>query len=82
MWVGLGFHDRNDAFDLQCCLQDFSRRREEKRNPQTIASDNMPTMDFSLHEGEKININIKNQPGTGGFESNNFGNKGIFKLKH
>jgi len=77
MWVGLGFHDRNDAFDLQCCLQDFARRREEKRNPKANLTENVPTMDFSLKEGEQISFNIQNGPGSGQFDNNKFNNKGF-----
>ena len=38
MWVGLGFHDRNDAFDFQVCFQDFKDRREQEKNPSKLAN--------------------------------------------
>jgi len=52
-FVGLGFEDRNDAFDFNCCLQDFKNRNMvEKAEP-------VATKDFSLKEGQKITVKLK-----------------------
>lgn len=52
-FIGLGFKERNDAFDFNCTLQDFKNRNVvEKTDP-------IPTKDFSLKEGEKITVNFK-----------------------
>lgn len=80
MWVGLGFHDRNEAFDFQVCFHDFKSRREMDRNPEQLAQDNKPTKDFALKEGEKINVTIQSKgvrggqnQGPGQMPGNNFG---------
>jgi len=52
-FIGLGFKERNDAFDFNCTLQDFKNRNVvEKQEP-------IPTKDYSLKEGEKITVNFK-----------------------
>ena len=56
--IGLGFTDRNDAFDFISSLDDYSKQvRREKGVDQYDVKD--LEKDFSLKEGEKIEIHIK-----------------------
>lgn len=64
-FIGLGFEDRNDAFDFNCTLADFKstwvdrdRQVEEQQQPD------QPAKDFSLKEGQKITINLSNFGGS------------------
>ena len=56
--IGLGFVERNDAFDFISSLDDFwkSQRREKGIDKYDVKE---LEKDFSLKEGEKIEINIK-----------------------
>lgn len=58
-FIGLGFEDRNDAFDFNVTLSDFKStwvdRDKEVEEPATLA----PAKDLSLREGQKITINLK-----------------------
>jgi len=58
-FVGLGFEDRNDAFDFNCTLADFKstwvdRAEEAAKPPEPLG----PSKDLSLKDGQKIKINI------------------------
>merc|ERR1719229_924973 len=59
-FIGLGFEDRNDAFDFNCTLSDFKstfidREKEAEQPPKSET----PSQDLSLKEGQKITVNIK-----------------------
>lgn len=58
MWVGIGFHDRNDAFDFYAAFEDFQKKREMERNPHLFKNLNKKQIDFSLKPGQVINLNI------------------------
>lgn len=53
-YVGLGFTERSDSFDLLATLQDFmsKEKREKKKNDSPV--------DFSLKDGELLYINVGN----------------------
>ncbi|CAD7936423.1 unnamed protein product [Amoebophrya sp. A25] len=53
-FIGLGFEERNDAFDFNCCLSDFKNRNVESEKAEEAAKDRPPPKDYSLKEGEKI----------------------------
>ncbi|CAK9080155.1 unnamed protein product [Durusdinium trenchii] len=57
-FIGLGFEDRNDAFDFNCTLADFKStwidREKEAETPQPA----VPSKDLSLKEGQTIKINL------------------------
>lgn len=53
-FLGLGFEDRNDAFDFNCTITDFKNRNEVVAEAEAT-----PTKDYSLKEGEKIVVNFK-----------------------
>lgn len=58
-FIGLGFEDRNDAFDFNCTLSDFKTtwvdREKEAAQPVQAAG---PAKDLSLKEGQTIKINL------------------------
>lgn len=58
MWVGIGFHDRNDAFDFFAAFEDFQKKREMERNPHLFKNINSKKIDFSLKPGQVIALNI------------------------
>lgn len=58
MWVGVGFHDRNDAFDFFTAFEDFNRKREMERNPHLFKNQNRPKIDCSMQKGQLIVLDI------------------------
>lgn len=65
MFIGMAFNERNDAFDFNTSLEDAKREREAAREPQQQLPD-VPAKDYTIKEGEKIRVNIKNIGGYGG----------------
>lgn len=66
-YVGIGFADRGDSFDLNVTLQEnFKQMQAEKeqeqmnKNPQV---DNTPKLDLGFKSGQTIKINIGNKIG-------------------
>jgi len=66
-YVGIGFADRGDSFDLNVTLQEnFKQMQAEKeqeqmnQNPQI---DNTPKLDLGFKSGQTIKINIGNKIG-------------------
>lgn len=63
-FIGLGFEDRNDAFDFNCCLSDFKTtfvdRDDGGKEAANLAE---PMKDMSLKEGQKITVNLKGLEG-------------------
>jgi len=63
-FIGLGFEDRNDAFDFNCALSDFQNRFVEKSGEEGPVGDDgaqaarEPAKDLSLKEGQKITIKM------------------------
>jgi hypothetical protein len=69
MWVGIGFHDRNDAFDFFVAFEDFQKKREMERNPHLFKNQNKQVKNFRLQPGQNIVLNIgaegtTTEPGT------------------
>jgi len=61
-FIGIGFADRSDSFDLVANIQDYVRhknRDETENNEQNI--DTGPKLDLRFKEGETIKINIKSK---------------------
>lgn len=58
-FLGIGFEERGDAFDLMALLQDFDRRRPTAK-PTTITAAIAPPQatDYSLKPGETITLNM------------------------
>ncbi|KAI8340899.1 hypothetical protein BC941DRAFT_418535 [Chlamydoabsidia padenii] len=61
-FIGMGFQERSDAFDFNVALQDFTKQiNAEKQSEQRAKEvDNTPKKDYSLKEGQTINISIGN----------------------
>ncbi|KAG6774615.1 uncharacterized protein At1g03900 [Populus alba] len=71
-FVGLGFTERNEAFDFNVALSDhekYVRRENEKESGETSESDAHidihPAVNQRLKEGETIRINVKPKPSAG-----------------
>lgn len=67
MFIGMAFNERNDAFDFNTSLEDSRRERQAAKEPQPILPAG-PTKDYSIKEGEKIRVSLKNIGGHGGGE--------------
>mmetsp|Transcript_84872 Transcript_84872/g.240509 ORF Transcript_84872/g.240509 Transcript_84872/m.240509 type:complete len:380 (+) Transcript_84872:60-1199(+) len=61
-FIGLGFEDRNDAFDFSCTLNDFKSTFVDKE-AEIAPQDSSPARDLSLKEGQKITIKINGMEG-------------------
>ena len=56
-YIGLGFGDRSDSFDLNVALQDhFKWLKVEEESEKPTAS---PALDLGFKEGQTIKINMK-----------------------
>ncbi len=55
MLVGVGFEERNDAFDFYTCLTDF---RASVASVSAPAQPQHQLMDLKLKEGDKISIKL------------------------
>ncbi|CAK7346374.1 unnamed protein product [Dovyalis caffra] len=71
-FVGLGFTERNEAFDFNVALSDhekYVRRENEKDSGETSEGDSHidihPAVNHRLKEGETIRINVKPKPSAG-----------------
>ncbi|XP_059297937.1 uncharacterized protein At1g03900-like [Lycium ferocissimum] len=72
-FVGLGFNERNEAFDFNVALSDhekYVKREVEKDDGDGEGSsdghiDIHPAVNHRLKEGETIRINVKNKPSSG-----------------
>ncbi|XP_022727766.1 uncharacterized protein At1g03900-like isoform X2 [Durio zibethinus] len=71
-FIGLGFNERNEAFDFNVALSDhekYVRRENEKETGETSESDSHidihPAVNHRLKEGETIRINVKHKPSSG-----------------
>merc|ERR1719464_1616399 len=60
-FIGLGFEDRNDAFDFNCTLSDFKSTwvdRDKQAEELAAPVEQQPAKDLSLKEGQKITVNL------------------------
>ncbi|XP_044503034.1 uncharacterized protein At1g03900 isoform X2 [Mangifera indica] len=71
-FIGLGFNERNEAFDFNVALSDhdkYVRREIEKETGETSENDSHidihPAVNHRLKEGETIRINVKPKPTSG-----------------
>lgn len=58
-YLGMGFDDRNDAFDLNATLQDFRRQKEVSTEVIKPVVSVQSRPDLSLKEGQKISVQLK-----------------------
>ncbi|KAF9174943.1 Adaptin ear-binding coat-associated protein 2 [Mortierella sp. AD011] len=66
-FIGLGFLDRSHAFDFNVALQDHFKHihAEEKLEEMKKAGNEQPKIDFSLKEGQTLNLTIASGAGAG-----------------
>ncbi|XP_043691132.1 uncharacterized protein At1g03900-like [Telopea speciosissima] len=70
-FIGLGFNERNEAFDFNVALSDHEKyvKRENEKESGESSDDNHidihPAVNHRLKEGETIRINVKNKPTSG-----------------
>ncbi|KAL5229996.1 hypothetical protein ABZP36_028772 [Zizania latifolia] len=71
-FVGLGFNERNEAFDFNVALSDHEKYVKREHEKETASEENddgqidiHPAVNRRLKEGETIRINVKNKPSTG-----------------
>ena len=57
--LGMGFDDRNDAFDFNATIQDFKRQKETPQEVIKPVVKIQAASDLSLKEGQKITVNLK-----------------------
>ncbi|TMS33874.1 hypothetical protein L596_001563 [Steinernema carpocapsae] len=57
-FVGIGFGDRGDSFDLNVSLQDFFKQAEKEAEFQKQGVAGAPSLDLSFKPGQTISINI------------------------
>ncbi|KAK8947725.1 hypothetical protein KSP40_PGU011944 [Platanthera guangdongensis] len=70
-FIGLGFNERNEAFDFNVALSDHEKylRRDHEKESDGLDSDDSinihPAVNHRLKEGETIRINVKSKPSSG-----------------
>mmetsp|Transcript_59714 Transcript_59714/g.134615 ORF Transcript_59714/g.134615 Transcript_59714/m.134615 type:complete len:362 (-) Transcript_59714:84-1169(-) len=63
-FIGLGFEERNDAFDFNCTLADFKNTWVDRdKQVEELPTAQEPAKDLSLKEGQKITINLRGMEG-------------------
>ncbi|CAN6444285.1 unnamed protein product [Victoria cruziana] len=70
-FIGIGFRERPQAYDFQAALHDHMKYLNKKQAAEEMEQNysSKPSMDYSLKEGEKIVLHIKNQKGSSGGKS-------------
>lgn len=66
-FIGIGFTDRSDSFDLNVALQDHFKWLKKERELETSLKglpDTGPKLDLSLKEGQTMKLNIGGKSGT------------------
>lgn len=58
-FIGIGFPERPSAFNFKATLQDYVRYRQRQMEVQTVEIRSKPPIDYSLHEGQVIHVNLK-----------------------
>ena len=65
-YLGMGFTDRSDSFDLNVTLQDhFKQLKKEDQFCREAIEDPKPNLDLAFKEGQTIRINIPGGAGGG-----------------
>ncbi|KAK0393322.1 hypothetical protein QR680_000150 [Steinernema hermaphroditum] len=57
-FVGIGFADRGDSFDMNVALQDFFKQAEKEAELQQKQDQGAPSLDLSFKQGQTITINL------------------------
>jgi len=61
-FLGMGFQERGEAFDFNAALQDHDRRVEDAKQIASRAAQAGPAVDYSLHAGQTIHVELKANP--------------------
>ena len=61
-FLGMGFQERSEAFDFNAALQDHDRRVADAREIAKRAAQAGPAVDYSLHAGQTIHVELKVSP--------------------
>ncbi|KAJ8558159.1 hypothetical protein K7X08_004925 [Anisodus acutangulus] len=70
-FIGLGFNERNEAFDFNVALSDHEKYVKRRENDKEVIGDDdagddiHPAVNHRLKEGETIRINVKNKQSSG-----------------
>lgn len=63
-YIGIGFADRSDSFDLNVTLQDhFKQLKKENQFTKEATEPTRPNLDLAFKEGQTIRINIPSKAG-------------------
>lgn len=59
-FIGIGFQERNEAFDLNVTIQDHNKRlrAEKEAKAATEKAANTPALDLGFKEGQKITVKL------------------------
>jgi len=62
-FIGMGFTERSDAFDFSAALQDHAKYQKQKKESEAYIqrAATQPKTDYSLPEGAKIHVELKNK---------------------
>jgi len=65
-FIGMGFADRGDSFDLNVALQDHFKgiQRDEVQAKEAATDDTRPKLDLSFKPGQSITLNIAGKGGS------------------
>lgn len=60
-FIGIGFSDRSDSFDLNVALQDHFKwvKQSKEMEKERTTEEAKPRLDLSFKDGETIKINMK-----------------------
>jgi len=65
-FLGMGFQERGEAFDFNAALQDHDRRVADAKKIASRAAQAGPAVDYSLHAGQTIHVELKANPTVAG----------------
>lgn len=58
-FIGIGFGDRSDSFDLNVALQDHFKWVKKEEEAEKEKEEGKPTLDLGFKDGQTIKINMK-----------------------
>ena len=65
-FIGLGFGDRSDSFDLNVALQDHFKYVRKEEEAEKEKGEGKPSLDLGFKDGQTIKINMKITVSLGG----------------
>ena len=58
-FLGMGFQERSEAFDFTVSMQDFERRKMERKERESRPEEKIDMSAYELKPGQTITLNIK-----------------------